>query len=152
MPQIQLPIFPQGLTYINNQIGVEKRDGKVYYFHGLLPVFSHEEADIESFRYITSQLVAAGNVSQAEIVKAFGVPSISVKRAVSRLRKEGLEGFSRKTKGGVAHVLTPEVAGKAPGLLNEGHSAGEVARRLGLKVSTIRKALGAGRLHKKKER
>ncbi|MEI7590246.1 MAG: helix-turn-helix domain-containing protein [Deltaproteobacteria bacterium] len=150
MPQLHLPIFPSGLTYINNQIGVEKKDGRIYYFHGLLPVFSHEEKDIESFRYITSQLVQAGNVSQQEIVKAFGVSCISVKRAVSRLRKQGIEGFTRKAKGGTAHVLTAEVAGRAQKVLNEGHSAGEVARQLGLKVSTIRKAIGAGRLQKKK--
>lgn len=151
MPQLHLPIFPAGLTYINQQIAVEKKDGKVYYFHGLLPVFSHQEQDTESFRYITSQLVEAGNVSQAEIVKAFGVSAISVKRAVSRLRSKGIEGFSRKAKGGSAHVLTPQVTGKAQGLLNEGHSVGEVARRLGLKVSTIRKAIGTGRLQKKKQ-
>ena len=151
MPQLHLPIFPRELIYINNQIGVEKKDGRVYYFHGLLPVFSHEEKDIESFRYITSQLVQAGNVRQTEIVKAFGVSSISVKRGVKRLREHGIGGFSRKTKGGTAHVLTAEVAGRAQKLLSNGHSAGEVAKQLGLNVSTIQKAIEAGRLHKKKQ-
>jgi len=150
MPQLHLPIFPQELTYINNQIGVEKKDGQVYYFHGLLPVFSHEETDIESFRYITSQLVQAGNVSQMEIVSAFGVSYISVKRGVRRLREQGIDGFTRKAKGGTAHVLTVKVADKAQKLLSEGRCAAEVARQLGLKVSTVRKAIGAGRLHKKK--
>ncbi len=150
MPQLHLPIFPRELIYINNQIGVEKKDGRVYYFHGLLPVFSHEEKDIESFRYITSQLVQAGNVSQKEIVQAFGVTYISVKRGVRRLREQGIGGFTRKAKGGTAHVLTLEVAARAQKLLNEGRNAGEVARQMGLKVSTVRKAIGAGRLHKKK--
>jgi len=150
MPQLHLPIFPQGLTYINNQIGVERKDGMVYYFHGLLPVFSHDEKDIESFRYITSQLVLAGNISQMEIVKAFGVPYISVKRGVRRLREQGIAGFTRKAKGGTAHVLTAEVVAKAQKMLNEGRSAAEVARKLGLNVSTVRKAIGVGRLHKKK--
>jgi transposase len=150
MPQLHLPIFPAGLIYINNQIGVEKKDGRVYYFHGLLPVFFHDEKDIESFRYITSQLVLAGNVSQMEIVKAFGVSYISVKRGVSRLREQGIDGFTRKAKGGTAHVLTGEVSDRAQHLLCEGHSAEEVARQLGLKPSTIRKAMSAGRLPKKK--
>ena len=150
MPQLHLPIFPQGITYINNQIGVEMKDGRVYYFHGLLPVFSHDEKDIESFRYITSQLVQAGNVSQKEIVQAFGVTYISVKRGVRRLREQGIDGFTRKAKGGTAHVLTPEVAARAQKLLNEEHSACEVARQMGLNVSTVNKAIGAGRLHKKK--
>ena len=47
MPQIQLPIFPAGLTHINNLIGFGKREGRVYYFYGILPVFSHEEDDIQ---------------------------------------------------------------------------------------------------------
>ena len=150
MPQLLLPVFPHELTYINNHIGVKKEDGKVYYFHGLLPVYSHDEKDIESFRFITSQLVVAGNISQIEIAKAFGVPYISVKRGVSRLREQGIDGFTRKAKGGTAHVLTPEVSGKAQALLNEGRNAEEVARQLSLNVSTVRKAIGAGRLHKKK--
>ena len=150
MPQLHLPIFPQGLTYINNQIGVEKKDGRIYYFHGLLPVFFHEEKDIESFRYITSQLVQAGNVSQKEIVQTFGVTYISVKRGVRCLREHGIDGFSRKAKGGTAHVLTPEVNAKAQKLLGDGHSAAAVSRKLTLNVSTVRKAIGSGRLHKKK--
>jgi hypothetical protein len=31
MPQLQLPIFPTGLTLINNLIGFEKKEGRVYY-------------------------------------------------------------------------------------------------------------------------
>lgn len=50
MPQTLLPIFPPGLTFINRQIGFEKKDGRIYYFHGILPVFSHDEDDLESFQ------------------------------------------------------------------------------------------------------
>ena len=88
MPQLQLPIFPNGLTPINNLIGFEKKEGRVYYFHGILPVFSHEEDDIESFRFITSQLVVSGNVKQIQISKAFGIPYVNVKRSV-KILKEG---------------------------------------------------------------
>lgn len=152
MPQLQLPIFPPGLTLINQQIGFEKREGRIYYFHGLLPVFCHDEGDIESFRFITSQLVMGGNVKQADIVKAFGVSSISVKRSVKRLREEGTRGFFKEKQGRSAHVLTPEVQERAQRLLYNGNNASEVARRLKLKSNTIRKAIQAGRLHKKKQR
>ena len=30
------------------------------YFHGLMPVFQHEEIDLKSFRMFTSQLIANG--------------------------------------------------------------------------------------------
>ena len=123
----------------------------MYYFHGMLPVFSHDENDRESFRFITSQLVVGGKVQQVEIVKAFGVSSISVKRSVKRLRQEGCQGFFKERKSRGPHVLTPEVVKKAQGLLVKGQKPPEVAKKLGLKASTLRKAIQAGRLHVEKE-
>ncbi len=151
MLQMQLPLFPPEMTFINHLIGFENRGGRVYYFHGMLPVFSHDENDRESFRFITSQLVVGGNVKQVEIVKAFGVSSISVKRSVKRLRQEGPQGFfkERKTRG--PHVLTPEVVKKAQGLLVKGQRPPEVAKKLGLKANTLRKAIQGGRLHIEQE-
>ena len=62
MPQLQLPIFPAGITEINNQIAVEKREGMVYYVHGHLPVFQHGEGDVRAFRLFTSQMIVNGTV------------------------------------------------------------------------------------------
>ena len=152
MPQMQLPIFPPGLTFINRQIGFEKKEGRIYYFHGLLPVFSHDKDDLESFRFITSQLIVGGNVKQVEIVKAFGVSSISVKRSVKRLREQGAQGFFNKAKGRSPHILTPDIVEKAQRLLYKGYNPSEAARRLNLKANTVRKAIQAGRLHKKKRK
>jgi len=39
MPQLQLPILPQGLTSISEDLAFQRENGKVVYFHGLLPVF-----------------------------------------------------------------------------------------------------------------
>ncbi len=104
MLQMQLPIFPPGLTLINRQIGFQKRDGIVYYFHGQLPVFSHDEDDLASFRFITAQLVLSGNVKQIEIAKAFGVPYISVKRSLKRLRDHCLLHLSEICPGKLAGI------------------------------------------------
>ncbi len=78
-----------------------------------------------------------GNVKQIEISKAFGIPYITVKRNVARLRKDGSNVFFKKAKGRTAHILTPEIIDKAQRLLNKGHNASEVARRLNLKDATI---------------
>ena len=150
MPQLQLPIFPAGSILINRQVGFERKDDQIYYFHGLLPVFSHAVDDIKSFRFITSQLVIGGNVDQSEIVKAFGVSSISVKRSVKILREEGSEGFFKAKNVRSAHVLIPEVINRAQKLLYESKNPSEVAKCLGLKVDTVRKAIYSGRLLKKK--
>jgi len=93
MPQLVLPIYPEGATQITPELTFEKRDGWVTYFHGLMPVFRHEEDDIQSFRMIASQFCANGNATQAQITKAFGVPAISVKRAVKLYLQKGPSGF-----------------------------------------------------------
>jgi len=93
MPQTRLPFFPDHIELINNYIGFQKKKDIVYYFNGSMPVFQHPEKDYASFRLFTSQLVVNGNVKQVEIVKAFNVSSISVKRWVKKYREQGAESF-----------------------------------------------------------
>jgi hypothetical protein len=150
MPQLMLPIFPKRLTYINELIGFENKDGRVYYYHGLLPVFSHDEGDLQSFRFIASQLVVCGNVSQIDISKAFGIPYVTIKRSVKLLKDEGPEGFFKKKKGRTAHVLTPDKMKKAQTLLDKGHNASQVGKKIDAKAPAIRKAIQAGKLLRKK--
>src|SRR6266581_3436169 len=63
MPQVQLPIFPAGVTHINSEVAFEERDGKVYYFNGHLPVFVHEKSTLATFRLFSTQLVINGNAT-----------------------------------------------------------------------------------------
>jgi hypothetical protein len=147
MPQRQLPIFPAGVTEINNSIAVQKEAGRVVYIHGHLPVFHHEEKDIGSFRMFTSQMIVNGTVKPQEIVKAFGVPVITVKRYVKVFREHGAKGFyETKARRSSASVLKGEVSEKAQKLLEEGRSVPEVARELKVLANTLHKAIRAGRL------
>lgn len=93
MPQTSLPFFPDDIKLINNTIGFQKRNGIVSYFNGSMPVFQHPENDIKSFRLYTTQLIINGTAKQAEIVKAFGVSGISVKRWVKKYREKGSQVF-----------------------------------------------------------
>src|SRR5437867_12789558 len=92
MPQMQLPIFPAGVTEINNRVAVEAKDGQVCYVHGHLPVFQHEEVDVKSFRMFTSQMIVAGTGEPKEIVEAFGVWVVTVKRYMKVYRVDGAKG------------------------------------------------------------
>ena len=97
--QLLLPLFPVEATLINNLVGVQMREGTVYYFNGSMPIFMHNQSDIDSFRYITSQLIVNGNCKQKEIVKCFGVSDISVKRWVKRYKgSKELGSFVSKKK------------------------------------------------------
>lgn len=153
MAQLQLPIFSEGITQLSPDLGVCCRDGRVSYFYGMMPVFSHGAKDIKSFRLFTSQLYLDGKVKQSDIVRVFGVPAISVKRAVKLLQREGPGGFWKKRQGRGAAVLTPSVLKEIQEQLDDGKTLREIAQERNLKLNTLNKAVLAGKLHyKKKER
>ena len=135
------------MTEINNQIAVQNEAGRVYYLHGHLPVFQHEEQDVRSFRMFTSQMIEGGTVKPKEIVKTFGVPMITVKRYMKLYREHGSKGFyEAKPRHSSASVLKGEVMEQAQQLLDEGRSVPEVAAALNLLTNTLHKAIRAGRL------
>jgi transposase-like protein len=146
MPQLHLPMFPAGVTPITDELAFERRDGKIAYFNGQIAVFSHAENDVATFRMITSQFCAHGHARQCDIIRAFGVTSISVKRAVKLYRERGAKGFYAPRASRGAAVLTAGVVAEIESLLVEGASLGEVAQELGLKLDTLRKAVSAGRI------
>ena len=146
MPQMLLPIFPSSSTPINNVLSFEKRNGWVYYFHGCHPVFQHKEDDVRSFKMFVSQLYINGSCKQSEIVKAFGVSTISVKRWVKKYREGGPAAFFVQAKDRKPHVLTAEVIDQAQQMLNEGKSRSEVAQALDIKPDTLYRAVRSGKL------
>ena len=146
MPQTLLPIFPAEATPINELISFCRRDGSVYYFHGALPVFTHGENDLRAFRMFTSQLVINGTCTQAELVRAFGISPISMKRYVKKLRAGGSKAFFAPRRKRQPRVLTPEVLKRAQEMLAEGQPRSSVAKALDIKSDTLSKAVRAGRL------
>lgn len=146
MPQMILPIFSTDVTFINAELGYAKRDGMVYYFHGSFPVYCHAEKDLASFRMYTSQLIVGGQCKPKEIIAAFGISSISVKRYVKKFREKGAGGFYEKQKARKATVLTKEALNKSQELLNEGFTYKEAAEELSIKPNTLDKAIRAGKL------
>jgi transposase len=152
MGQLQLPMFPSGTKLINNNVGVECKEGKVVYLHGHLPVFQHEAKDLKSFRYFTSQMVDTGVVRAGEVVEAFGVPLGTVKRYLNVYRAQGGSGFFQtKQRKRSATKLTGENKEKAEQLLRAGHAVAEVSRQTGVLTTTLHKAIKAGRLESKKK-
>jgi hypothetical protein len=147
MPQMQLPIFPAGVTEINSEIAVQKEAGTVFYLHGHLPVFQHPEQDVRSFRMFTSQMIASGTVKPKQIVKTFGVPMVTVKRYVKVYRDHGSMGFyASPPRHSSASVLKGAVLEQAQQLLDGAGSVPEVAAELNVLPNTLHKAIRAGRL------
>jgi transposase-like protein len=146
MPQMQMPFFPQGMTHINPMLAFSKEGGKIAYVTGNLQIYSHEEDDSVAFKMITAQFCANGMAKQAEVVRAFGVPSLAVKRAVKLFRQEGTRGFYKPRKQRAAAVLTPQVCARVQALLDSGLTITEVADQNNIKRDTLSKAVRAGRL------
>jgi transposase len=148
MPQLQLPIFPIGTTHITTELAFERRDDQVVYFNGQLPVFTHEVADVASFRFFTTQLIVNGTASQGEIVKAFGVPMTTVKRCVKAYRNQGAKGFFAPPKKRQGHRLTPERLQEVQVLLDQGESIPAISAQVGVLPTTLHKAIDCGRLRR----
>ncbi len=146
MPQTLLPLFASGEGFISELISYQKKDGSVYYFHAGLPVFSHGETDLKSYRMFTSQLAVSGVCRQVDIIRAFGISAISMKRWVKKYREEGPEAFFKTPRRRSEHVLMPEVLQKTQDLLSQGVSRSEAAKQMNLKSNTLSKAICAGRL------
>ena len=146
MPQLQFPIFPEGVTNITRELAFMKKEGRVTYFNGQMPVFIHEEGDLRTFRMITSQFIINGNVKQAQIARVFGLPLVTVKRYTKLYREKGPAGFYGERRGRGAAVLTPEVLAKAQAMFDEGLGVSEVSSGLALRGNTLAKAVRAGRL------
>ena len=140
-------MFPAGVTEINSHIAVQKEAGQVWYIHGHLPIFHHGEEDVRSFRMFTSQMIVNGTIRPKEIVKAFGVPSITVKRYVKVFREQGVKGFyETKSRQSSASVLKGELLERARAMLEQGRSVPDVSSKLEVLANTLHKAIRAGRL------
>ena len=147
MPQMLLPIFTTEVTLINPLIGFAKRDGRVYYFNGQMPIFVHDEGDLDSFKMFMAQLFVTGNATQSEINKVFGLNPINMKRWSKRYREGGPGAFYQREIKRTPRVMTAEIIDTAQALLDEAHSGKEVAEKLGLKANTFYKAIREGKLH-----
>ena len=147
MIQVLLPMFQPETTRINDYLAFSEKDGYVHYFNGCMPIFSHEENDIASFRMFTSQLYINGNCKQVDIVKAFGVSSNSVKRGVKKYKKGGPAAFfERKKSIRKPRVLTKKVLEQAQEMLNNGRCRSAVSEQLEIKTDTLYRAIKSGRL------
>lgn len=148
MPQKLLPMFPYEATSINPYLGFSRKDDMVFYFNGMMPIFSHAVSDHNGFRLITCQFIVNGNATQKDIVEAFGVSPISVKRNMKIYRQEGSDGFYKSRKGRGSTVLTPEVLVEIQGYLNEFRSVSSICDEMNLKADTVNKAIRDGRLQR----
>lgn len=152
MPQVQLPLFPEGTTPINSELAFARKEEQVVYFNGHLPVFTHGVSDLGSFRLFTTQLIVNHTASYGEIARAFGVPLRTIKRCTKRYRERGAEAFFTPAPKREGRRLTPERLVQVQALLDEGVLVPQVSEQTGVLGTTLHKAIGDGRLRPLKKK
>ena len=152
MPQAQLPIFPEGTTLITPELAFERRGDQVVYFNGHLPVLTHEQDDLATFRMFITQLIVNGTASQGQIAKTFGLSLTTVKRCVKKFRERGSKAFYQAPAKRQGRKLDSERLAQAQGLLDQGQRVPAISAALGVLASTLHKAIDSGRLHQKKRK
>jgi len=152
MPQVQLPIFPNGSVELNRDLACRCEGDQVIYYNGHLPVFTHAKSDLASFRLFTSQLIVQGSATQGHVAKAFGVPLVAIKRATKLYRERGAAGFFAGKARREGSKLTAAKLEEARGLLWQEQPLAVVSRLTGVLSDTLRKAIAAGRLPAVKKR
>ncbi len=147
MLQTLFPVFPEDVRFLNSNIAVKNIGNDILYFNGAMLIYKHEKDNYQSFRLVSSQLYVYGNANQKDIVNFFNVSPESVKRWVKIYREQGRVGFFKTQKGKKkGHILTKEILIKIQTRLNTGATPGAIGKDLAIKIDTIRKAIGDGRL------
>lgn len=145
-----MPFFPEHTKMITPTLGVQKKDGEVYYLHSGIPIASHQEEDLIKFRYITSNLIRQGLCKNKDIVDCFHVSGDSVRRWKKKLMEEGETAFFKEeNRQGHCYKLMPEVLTRIQEKLDEGSSVNSIAKAEGLSEGSLRYAISKGRLKKK---
>ena len=149
---MQLPIFPSGTKLINERLGVQVDSEKtVWYLLFGSPIYSHDSADQDKFRYVTSQLVEYGHCSQADLSDFFQISLSSIQRYLKIFREKAEAGFfpGHGKKGGLRYKMTPDVVDKIQKLIDRGDSQSAIARKFKISEGTIRYQIKQGVLKKK---
>lgn len=123
MPQVQMPFLAEGVTNVNNALGYSRQNGRISCFTGNVQMYSHEVDDSASFRMIIAQICVNGVAKQADIARSFGIPFLTVKRAVKLYRQDGARGFYKPRNYRSAAILTPEVCEPLQSLFDAGLNA-----------------------------
>ena len=147
---MQLPLFPSTTKLINNTVGIFLQEGFVYYLHNGSPVYCHSKEDMNSFRYITANLVNTGLCKPSEIAKTVGVSNRNIQRYSKTLREKGAEWFfNRKDERGQCYKMTEELLEDAQELIDNFYSVADIARLIGVSEGAIRYHIRKGSLKKK---
>lgn len=149
MAQILLPLFPPGTTLITPTLGVSFEGTTVTYFLSGMPIYSHEQHELNKFRYTTSNFIERGLCKGTDIQRIFHVSSDSIRRWKKKFKEQGEAAFFNEDKRrGHSHKLLPDVLDRIQKEIDKGRSVNSIAKGEHISEGSIRYAINKGRLKK----
>ena len=137
-----IPGFPDGAQRIGEALSILKQDGRVTYFVGGDNYFDHKEDDKAAERYAFACLMENGHVRAIDLEKSpLLLPHRTLMNWCAQYRRDGSESFFRGQPLKKPPVMTEEVRLQCANLLDQCIKPAEVARQMGIKHSTLRKAI-----------
>jgi transposase-like protein len=138
--------MPEGAIRINSVVSRLSKSGQVTWFFGADNYFSHPADDSAGHRLALATLMANGHARPSQIQKTLGTAPRSLVRWRKQLDVQGAGSFYQPRAVRGAAVLDVETSAQCQLLLDEGHSIATTARLVGIKDSTLRKAIAAERI------
>jgi len=148
MRKIFLSGFPEGAERIGTSLSMLSKNGTVTYFLGSDNYFSHKDDDNAARRFALTGLMANKHVRATDLEQSsLALPHRTLMNWMVQYRKHGGGSFfiSNRSQSN-PRVMTDDKAAECAHLLADGHCPAEVARRAKIGESTLRKAIGRGRI------
>lgn len=130
-----------GRTYVNASLWFVDQDGYRVVFRWHEPLYRVALADTLHVRQVAVSLRPSELATQAEIAKAFGHSEVTQRRWERRYEEHGLEGLRTKSRSGRPRQLSKGQETFVRKWFEAGASNLEMARRLGVGETTIRRTL-----------
>jgi len=138
--------FPAGALRIGGEVQTLEKDGEVIYLVGGDNYFSHKIGEEPARRFILTSLMHNGNVKACELQEPpLSIPHRTLMHWNAQYRKEGAASFYRPKPAAKPRVITLDILAQCKILKSSGASIAEIARRIDLGESTVRKAMARQR-------
>jgi hypothetical protein len=139
--QSLLPGFPEGAQKIGVALSILEKDNWVTYFVGGDNYYSHWQEDLQGRRFALSSLMANGHVRACDLEREpLLIPHRTLMNWMAQYRNEGPSSFYRTIGHSQPRIMTPDKSAECANLLATGLHPAEVARRAGIKETTLNKA------------
>ena len=130
-----------GRTYVNASLWFVDQDGYRVVFRWHEPLYRVALTDTVHVRQVAVSLRQSELATQAEIAKAFGHSEVTQRRWERRYEEHGLEGLRAKSRSGRPRQLSKGQEAFVRKWFKAGASNLEMASRLGVGETTIRRTL-----------